>query len=76
MASRNITVNVIAPGFIGTDMTNELTESQQEQMLQRIPMGRVGGPNEVADVVGFLASDAASYITGTILTVDGGYTAA
>ncbi len=72
VASRNITVNVIAPGFIGTDMTNELTESQQEQMLQRIPMGRVGGPNEVADVVGFLASDAASYITGATLPVNGG----
>lgn len=72
LAGRNITVNVVAPGFIATDMTNELTESQQEQMLSRIPMGRAGHADEVADAVSWLASDAASYITGATIPVNGG----
>lgn len=72
LASRNITVNVVAPGFIATDMTNELTQSQQEQMLSRIPMGRVGQGDEVASAVAWLASDSASYITGATIPVNGG----
>jgi 3-oxoacyl-[acyl-carrier protein] reductase len=72
LAVRNITVNVVAPGFIATDMTNELTESQQEQMLLRIPMGRAGHADEVADVVSWLASEAASYVTGATIPVNGG----
>ena len=72
LASRNITVNVVAPGFIGTDMTGELTEDQQSQMVQRIPLGRIGEPQEIADVVAFLASDGASYVTGATIPVNGG----
>ena len=72
IASRNITVNVVAPGFIATEMTNELTESQQELMLSRIPMGRAGQADEVASAVSWLASDAASYITGATIPVNGG----
>ena len=72
LASRNITVNVVAPGFIATDMTKELTQAQQEQMLSRIPMGRVGEGDEVASAVAWLASDSASYITGATIPVNGG----
>lgn len=72
LASRNITVNVVAPGFIATDMTKELTQAQQEQMLSRIPMGRVGQGDEVASAVAWLASDSASYITGATIPVNGG----
>ncbi len=72
LASRNITVNVVAPGFISTDMTNGLTQVQQEQMLSRIPMGRVGQGDEVASAVAWLASDTASYITGATIPVNGG----
>jgi 3-oxoacyl-[acyl-carrier protein] reductase len=72
VASRNITVNVVAPGFIGTDMTNDLTDAQKTQMIERIPMGRIGEPREIAEVVAFLASDGASYITGATVPVNGG----
>jgi len=72
VASRNITVNVVAPGFIATDMTNELTQAQQEHMLSRIPMGRVGQGDEVASAVAWLASNTASYITGATIPVNGG----
>ena len=72
LASRNITVNVVAPGFVATDMTKELTHAQQEQMLSRIPMGRVGQGDEVASAVAWLASDSASYITGATIPVNGG----
>ena len=72
LASRNITVNVVAPGFVATDMTKELTQTQQEQMLARIPMGRVGQGNEVASAVVWLASESASYVTGATIPVNGG----
>ena len=72
LASRGITVNVVAPGFIGTDMTAGLPESVKEKMLQDIPLGRMGEPEDVANAVLFLASDQASYITGQVVNVDGG----
>jgi len=72
VASRNITVNAVAPGFIQTDMTAELTEEQKNRLLQAIPQGRLGQPSDVAKAVGFLVSDAASYITGQVLHVNGG----
>ena len=72
IASRNIAVNVVAPGYIETDMTNKLNEQQQEALLSNIPMKRMGTPEDIAKVVAFLCSDDASYITGQVLTVDGG----
>lgn len=72
LASRNITVNAIAPGFIETDMTSELTQDQSQAILDRVPMGRMGKPGEVAAAVEFLISDAAAYITGQTLQVNGG----
>ena len=72
VGSRNITVNCVAPGFIDTDMTRDLTEAQREALLARIPLGRLGSPEDVANAVAFLASPAASYVTGTTLHVNGG----
>ncbi len=72
VGSRNITVNVVAPGFIDTDMTRVLPEEQRESMLQQIPLGRLGDVQNIADSVIFLASDAAAYITGETLHVNGG----
>ena len=72
MASRNITVNAIAPGYIETELTGILGEQIRSAVLETIPLGRLGVPQDVANVVCFLASDAASYITGQTLTVDGG----
>lgn len=72
LATRNITVNAIAPGFIKTDMTDRLTEEQKEKILSRIPMGRLGLPEEIAHLVHFLISDEANYITGQVFRVDGG----
>ena len=72
LASRGITVNVVAPGFIGTDMTAGLPESVKEKMLTDIPLGRMGEPEDVANAVLFLASEQASYITGQVVNVDGG----
>lgn len=72
LASRGITVNVVAPGFIGTDMTADLPESVKEKALTDIPLGKMGEPKDVANAVLFLASDQASYITGQVVNVDGG----
>ena len=72
VGSRNITVNCIAPGFIETDMTRTLTDKQQRDLIQHVPLGRLGRPEEVASAVAFLASSAAGYITGTTLHVNGG----
>jgi len=72
LASRNITVNVVAPGFIETDMTDKLPEEVKTAMLNQIPLGRFGQVDDVAQLVCFLASDAAGYITGQTLHVDGG----
>lgn len=71
-ASRNVTVNVVAPGPIETDMTAELTDDQRAALTSIVPLGRMGAPEEIAAAVTFLASDAAGYITGTVLPVDGG----
>lgn len=72
VGSRNITINVIAPGFIDTDMTRVLADQQREAMLQQVPLGKLGEPQNIADAVVFLASDAAAYITGETLHVNGG----
>jgi len=72
LGSRNITVNAVAPGFIATDMTKELTEAQQKSILEQVPLGRMGAPEEIAHAVKFLASDGANYISGTTLHVNGG----
>lgn len=72
LASRNITVNVVAPGFIATDMTSELTQVQQEQMLARIPMGRAGQADDVASAVSWLACESSAYVTGATIPVNGG----
>ena len=72
LGSRNITANVIAPGFIETDMTAELTEARKDEILASVPLKRYGSAAEVAAAVQFLASDAAAYVTGTVLPVDGG----
>jgi len=72
VASRGITVNVVAPGFIATDMTEVLTEEQKVGILGNVPAGRLGEPKDIAKAVAFLASDDAAYITGTTLHVNGG----
>ena len=72
VASRGITVNVVAPGFIATDMTAALTDEQKALTLAQVPVGRLGQPTEIANAVAFLASDEASYITGETLHVNGG----
>ena len=72
LASRNITCNAVAPGYIQTDMTDALDENVKEALLQQIPLGRLGEPADVARVVAFLCSDAAAYITGQVINVDGG----
>jgi 3-oxoacyl-[acyl-carrier protein] reductase len=72
MASRGITVNAVAPGFIETDMTDVLSDSQRSAILKEVPLGRLGQPEEIAAMVGFLASDQAAYVTGQTLSVNGG----
>lgn len=72
IANRNITVNGIAPGFIDTDMTRELTDEQRDIMLSQVPAGRLGSPEEIAAAVVFLASESAAYITGETLHINGG----
>lgn len=72
LGSRNITVNCVAPGFIDTDMTRALNESQQTALLAQIPLGRLGAPEDIARAVAFLAGPNAEYITGTTLHVNGG----
>ncbi|WP_269532618.1 3-oxoacyl-ACP reductase FabG [Chitinimonas sp. BJYL2] len=72
VGSRNITVNCVAPGFIDTDMTAVLPDDYKQKLLSQIPLERLGQPQEIADAVGFLASDRAGYVTGTTLHVNGG----
>ncbi|MDR1677791.1 MAG: 3-oxoacyl-[acyl-carrier-protein] reductase [Deltaproteobacteria bacterium] len=72
LATRNVTVNAVAPGFIETDMTSRLDEKVRDNLLSRVPLGRVGSPQDVAEAVAFLASEGASYITGQTIHVNGG----
>jgi 3-oxoacyl-[acyl-carrier protein] reductase len=76
MASRGITANAIAPGFIDTEMTQKLSQQQRQELIANIPLGGLGSPEDVAAAVCFLASEDARYITGQVLTVDGGMTMA
>ena len=72
LGSRGITANVIAPGFVETDMTSELTQNRRDEIAKAVPMGRFCSAEEIAEVVSFIASDAASYISGALIPVDGG----
>jgi 3-oxoacyl-[acyl-carrier protein] reductase len=72
VASRSITVNAVAPGYIATEMTDAIAETMKAKILDQVPMGHLGTPEDVAAVVAFLASPAAAYMTGAVLTVDGG----
>lgn len=72
LASRGITVNAIAPGFIATEMTDAMTDTAKQAVLSRIPLGRVGDTKDIAETAAFLASDKAAYITGQVISVDGG----
>jgi len=72
LGSRNITINAVAPGYISTDMTDQLDNDVKEKLKSSIPLGRLGKPEDVANLVCFLSSDEASYITGQTFNVDGG----
>jgi len=72
LGSRKITANVVAPGYVATDMTAELTDKRRQEILSSIPLGRQADPSEVAAAVAWLASDAAAYVTGAVIPVDGG----
>jgi len=72
LGSRSVTVNCVAPGFIDTDMTRELSDEQRQLMLSQIPLGRLGAPQEIAALVAFLSSEAAAYITGETVHINGG----
>ncbi len=72
LGSRNITANVVAPGYVETEMTGQLAEARRDEIMKSIPLGRQARPEEVADAVTWLASDAAGYVTGAIIPVDGG----
>ena len=72
LAGRNVTVNAVAPGYIGTDMTNVLSDKVKETMKAQIPAKRIGTPEDVANVVAFLCSDEAAYVTGEVIRIDGG----
>jgi beta-ketoacyl ACP reductase len=72
LGSRGITSNVVAPGFVDTDMTADLSDARKAEIRAAVPLGRTATPDEVAAVIGFLATDAASYVTGAVLPVDGG----
>ncbi len=72
LGSRGITCNAVAPGFISTDMTHELSEEMRTGILERTPLGRLGEPGDIAGVIAFLASDAAGFVTGQVIEVDGG----
>ncbi|MEI8055857.1 MAG: 3-oxoacyl-ACP reductase FabG [Actinomycetes bacterium] len=72
LGSRTITANVVAPGFVNTDMTAALTDERRAQIVAQVPLGRYAEPDEIAQVIVFLASDAAAYITGAVIPVDGG----
>lgn len=72
VGSRGVTVNVVAPGYVDTDMTNDLDEDRKDMITSSTPLGRTASPSEIAGVVRFLASDDASYITGAVIPVDGG----
>ena len=72
LASRGVNVNAVAPGFIDTDMTKNMTEDAKKEAAGMIPMGRMGSTKDIADMVLFLAGDSANYITGQVMCVDGG----